>query len=194
MAPPVAGLELAAWRTLAFREHAMGIFDQLKQAIFGKATASGSTPSGQAGGPMPAAQTPNVAAAGSASASSASPSSRGGAAAGASPAGSSAPGSSQAGPSTGAATSGTQQVDVEAVLQGMAARKPEKLNWQSSIVDLMKLVDLDPSLENRKALATELGYQGDAKDSATLNVWLHHRVMEELAAAGGKVPDDLRHH
>jgi len=80
------------------------------------------------------------------------------------------------------------------VLSAKAASKPEKLNWRSSIVDLMKLVDLDPSLENRRALASELGYKGDTKDTANMNVWLHHQVMEELAAAGGKVPDDLRRH
>ena len=84
-------------------------------------------------------------------------------------------------------------VDIEAVLNGMAAKKPEKLNWQSSIVDLMKLVDLDPSLSNRKELAGELGYTGDTQDSAKMNIWLHHEVMEKLAASGGKVPDSLRH-
>jgi len=85
------------------------------------------------------------------------------------------------------------QVDIEAVLTTKAARKGEKLNWQSSIVDLMKLVDLDPSLENRKALAGELGYSGDTKDTASMNVWLHRQVMRELAAAGGKVPEALQH-
>jgi hypothetical protein len=82
---------------------------------------------------------------------------------------------------------------VEAVLTGMAAKKSEKLNWQSSIVDLMKLVDLDPSLENRKTLAGELGYTGDTHDSASMNIWLHRQVMEKLAASGGRVPDSLRH-
>ena len=75
----------------------------------------------------------------------------------------------------------------------MAARKHEKLNWQTSIVDLMKVVDLDPSLENRKALASELGYTGNTQDSASMNVWLHREVMQRLAASGGKVPDSLRH-
>jgi hypothetical protein len=91
-------------------------------------------------------------------------------------------------------TQANTQVDIAAVLSAKAASKPEKLNWRSSIVDLMKLVDLDPSLENRRALASELGYKGDTKDTANMNVWLHHQVMEELAAAGGKVPDDLRRH
>lgn len=87
----------------------------------------------------------------------------------------------------------TGQVDVAEILDGMAAKRPEKLNWQSSIVDLMKLVDLDPSLENRKTLAGELGYTGDTRDSARMNIWLHQQVMRKLAASGGKVPDSLRH-
>jgi hypothetical protein len=75
----------------------------------------------------------------------------------------------------------------------MAAGKHEKLNWQTSIVDLMKLVDLDPSLENRKTLAGELGYTGNTQDSTSMNIWLHKEVMQKLAASGGKVPDSLRH-
>jgi hypothetical protein len=85
------------------------------------------------------------------------------------------------------------QVDIEAVLTQRAAQKHEKLNWQSSIVDLMKLVDLDPSLETRKTLAKELGYTGNTQDSASMNIWLHKEVMQKLAASGGKVPDSLRH-
>src|SRR5690349_5791806 len=63
-------------------------------------------------------------------------------------------------------------VDVEAVLQQMAANQKQPLNWRTSIVDLMKLVGLDSSLENRKELARELGYQGDMSDSAAMNIWL----------------------
>jgi hypothetical protein len=96
-------------------------------------------------------------------------------------------------PAATASAAPPPQVDIEAVLTGMASKKSEKLNWQSSIVDLMKLVDLNPSLENRKTLAGELGYTGDTQDSAGMNIWLHHEVMEKLAAAGGKVPDSLRH-
>jgi hypothetical protein len=83
-------------------------------------------------------------------------------------------------------------VDVEAVLQQMATQQNQKLNWRTSIVDLMKLVGLDSSLENRKELARELGYTGDTSDSATMNVWLHKKVMSQLAAHGGKVPAELR--
>ena len=82
-------------------------------------------------------------------------------------------------------------VDVEAVLTKMAADNGQKLNWRTSIVDLMKLVGMDPSLENRKELARELGYTGDPNDSAAMNIWLHKRVMKELAAHGGKVPANM---
>jgi len=83
-------------------------------------------------------------------------------------------------------------VDVEAVLQQMATQQNQKLNWRTSIVDLMKLVGLDSSLENRKELARELGYTGDMADSAAMNIWLHKKVMSQLAAHGGKVPAELR--
>jgi hypothetical protein len=83
-------------------------------------------------------------------------------------------------------------VDVEVVLVEMAAKNPQKLNWRTSIVDLMKLLDLDSSLTARKELATELGYTGDTGDSAAMNVWLHKQVMKKLAESGGKVPDELK--
>ena len=73
----------------------------------------------------------------------------------------------------------------------MAARNTQKLNWRTSIVDLMKLLGIDSTLENRKQLAQELGYQEDMSDSAKMNIWLHKRVMRELAANGGKVPASL---
>lgn len=82
-------------------------------------------------------------------------------------------------------------VDINAVLSGLAAKQTQKLNWQSSIVDLMKLVGLDSSLTNRQALAKELGYSGDMSDSAAMNVWLQKQVMVKLAASGGKVPSEL---
>ena len=80
-----------------------------------------------------------------------------------------------------------REVDVEAVLELRAADNPQKLNWRSSIVDLMKLLDIDSSLANRRELARELGYTGSTEDTATMNVWLHKRVMEELRKNGGKV-------
>ncbi|TPG47013.1 DUF3597 domain-containing protein [Sphingomonas glacialis] len=75
-----------------------------------------------------------------------------------------------------------EKIDVNAVLTQKAAEKGQPLNWQTSIVDLMKVLDLDPSRENRTSLAHELGYTGDTNDSATMNVWLHKKVMENLAS------------
>ena len=74
-----------------------------------------------------------------------------------------------------------------------ASQKREKLNWRESIVDLMKLLDLDSSLPARKQLAQELGYKGELNGSAEMNIWLHRQVMQKLAANGGKVPADLTH-
>lgn len=93
---------------------------------------------------------------------------------------------------TTTATPAAPPVDVEAVLQQMAANQKQPLNWRTSIVDLMKLLGLDSSIENRKELARELGYQGDTNDSAAMNIWLHKQVMNQLAAHGGKVPAELK--
>lgn len=84
------------------------------------------------------------------------------------------------------------QVDVGQLLDGMAAKSSEKLNWKTSIVDLLKLLQLDSSLESRKDLAKELHYTGDMNDSASMNIWLHRQVMIKVAANGGKVPADLK--
>jgi len=77
------------------------------------------------------------------------------------------------------------------VLDGLNAKSAQKLNWRISIVDLMKLVGIDSSLEHRKALAKELGYTGDLNDSAAMNIWLHKQVMTKLKESGGKVPASL---
>lgn len=82
-------------------------------------------------------------------------------------------------------------VDVTAILDGLAAAHPEKLDWKKSIVDLMKLVDMDSSLAARKELAKELHYPGDSSDSAAMNVWLHKEVIKKIAENGGKVPAEL---
>lgn len=107
-------------------------------------------------------------------------------------------------PGAGASTSGvggtvgtagvtTSAVDVPAKLDGMAATFPETLNWRTSIVDLLKLLGLDSSLESRKELATELGCPADKMaDSAQMNIWLHRTVMHKLAEHGGTVPPELR--
>jgi 3-oxoacyl-ACP reductase-like protein len=91
-----------------------------------------------------------------------------------------------------AAASPPAQVDIGAVLSAMEAKSGQKLNWQTSIVDLMKLVGLDSSLQNRKQLATELGYKGDQNDSASMNIWLHQQVIAKLEQNGGKVPASMK--
>ena len=108
--------------------------------------------------------------------------------AGAQPAATASP--SPASPS-GAGESATQSVDVQKVLTERAAQKKEKLDWRKSIVDLMKVLDLDSSLAARKELAKELGYTGELNGSAEMNIWLHKQVMQKLAANGGKVPSEL---
>ena len=95
-------------------------------------------------------------------------------------------------PQLNPATAQAANVDVDAVLADLASKKSEKLNYQTSIVDLMKLLDLDPSLANRKELATELGYNGAKDGSAEMNIWLHRRVVEELEKNGGKVSAALK--
>ena len=142
----------------------MSIFTKIKDAIFGSnAAARPSAPSA----PLPTGRTPSA--------------SGGPAAASPKPASPSQPSQAPSQPA----------VDVEAALEKMSADSGQKLNWRTSIVDLMKLVGMDSSLENRKELARELGYTGDQSDSAAMNIWLHKRVMKELAAHGGKVPASM---
>jgi Domain of unknown function (DUF3597) len=103
-------------------------------------------------------------------------------------------GSAQAGASPTATPTAApaQTVDVAAIVDKAAAAKGEKLAWRTSIVDLMKALDLDSSLAARKQLAKELNYTGDTNDSATMNVWLHKQIMAKLAANGGKLPPDIK--
>jgi hypothetical protein len=103
-----------------------------------------------------------------------------------------APQAAPAAPQAAQPATAAQPVDVDSVLADLAAKKGAKLNYESSIVDLMKLLDLDPSLANRKELATELGYSGAKDGSAEMNIWLHKRVMEELEKNGGKVSAALK--
>ena len=84
-------------------------------------------------------------------------------------------------------------VDVTAIMDNLASQATQKLDWRNSIVDLMKLINLDSSLAARKELAQELNYTGDVNDSASMNIWLHKQVMIKLAENGGKVPDGLKH-
>jgi 3-oxoacyl-ACP reductase-like protein len=140
----------------------MGLFNKLMSKIFGHAAPATTASASQAAAAAPAAGgTPQTPAA----------------------AGSSAP--------APAAAPAASVVDVAAVLNDLAKKNPEKLDWRRSIVDLMKLVGMDSSLTARKQLATELHYTSDLNDSASMNVWLHKEVLKKLAENGGKVPPEL---
>jgi len=104
------------------------------------------------------------------------------------------PGSQSKPPSTPATPPAPQgaAVDVAAIMNRLASQSKEKLDWQKSIVDLMKLLNLDSSITARKRLAQELHYTGDMNDSAAMNIWLHKQVMNKLAENGGQVPKELR--
>ena len=104
--------------------------------------------------------------------------------------GAASPGSASAAPAAPAAPA--QSVDVAPILDKAVAAKKEKLQWRTSIVDLMKALDIDSSLSARKELAHELGYTGDTNDSASMNIWLHKQVMAKLVANGGKLPSDVK--
>jgi len=135
----------------------MGIFDSIKNAIFGHGAAPAASSSSGTAAPAAAATAAPAAAA-------------------------------PAAPAPAAMT----QAGLEAQLTQLSAKSGQKLNWQTSIVDLMKLVGLDPSLANRKQLAQELGYTGDTADSASMNIWLHKEVMAKLQQSGGTVTPDLK--
>lgn len=165
----------------------MGIFDKIKNAIWGEAKAAPSpSPSSSPASPSATSPSPTPSPAPAPSA----PPSGGGAAASPSPSATAAPSAPAAGaaPSSGAASA---PVDVAPILDAAVQKSGQKLDWRRSIVDLMKALDLDSSLSARKELARELNYTGDTEDSATMNVWLHKALMKKLAENGGKVPSDL---
>ena len=147
----------------------MGLFNNLMSKIFGHAAPAAPTVASAVGG-MPA----------------------GGASGSASPAAAPAamPAAAPAAPPPPPAIP-KAPVDVVAILDGMAAKNPEKLDWKKSIVDLMKLVGMDSSFSARKQMASELHYAGDPNDSAAMNIWLHKEVLRQLAANGGKLPPEL---
>jgi hypothetical protein len=105
--------------------------------------------------------------------------------------GGAAPAGTTAG-SGGSSAAPAATVDVAPILDAAVKAKGEKLEWRTSIVDLMKALDIDSSFSARKELAKELGYTGDSNDSASMNIWLHKQVMAKLAANGGKLPPDLK--
>jgi len=113
--------------------------------------------------------------------------------AGAAPAGGGAATGSGSAAGSSAPAAPAQSVDVAPILDKAVAGKGEKLAWRTSIVDLMKALDIDSSLAARKELAKEFGYTGDTNDSASMNVWLHKQVMIKLAANGGKLPPEIKH-
>ncbi|MDM9649115.1 DUF3597 domain-containing protein [Rhizobium sp. S163] len=174
----------------------MSIFDRIKHAIFGEAHASQSSgraslPTEQSpSSPKPAQSAPSPSA--SAPASSAAPT------------GTATPGSTS--PSTGqmvssarqqsatvesSTTASSQPIDIEPILNEAVNKSGQKLDWRHSIVDLMKALGMDASLEERKELAQELGYSGDVHDSAKMNMFLHRALMKKLSENGGKVPANL---
>jgi hypothetical protein len=113
------------------------------------------------------------------------------------PAGSAGPGMPRPGMQVGAEPASMkpaamEMVDVVAKLEGLAAANPAKLNWKVSIVDLLKLLDIDSSYDARKELATELKCPADMMgDSAKMNTWLHKEVLRQIAANGGNIPKEL---
>jgi 3-oxoacyl-ACP reductase-like protein len=102
-----------------------------------------------------------------------------------------APTAAPAAPVTNAAATAPQpqSVDVDGILDFMNEQRDQKLNWRTSIVDLMKLTGMDSSLAERKELAGELGYTGDTSDTATMNVWLHKQVIQKIKDNGGQIRD-----
>jgi hypothetical protein len=101
--------------------------------------------------------------------------------------------SASAAPAPASPIAPPQSVDVAAIMDKAVAAHHEKLEWRTSIVDMMKALDIDSSLAARKELAKELGYSGDTNDSASMNVWLHKQMMAQLAANGGKLPPEIKH-
>jgi hypothetical protein len=161
----------------------MSLFETLKKAIFYNPMARGS---------QDAASTSHTSRPAT-PASSARPASAAPSSPAAKPAATAAPASQPVSkPPPAPSPTAVEAVDVEAVLEKLNAQSAQKLNWRTSIVDLMKLVGLDSSLQHRKELATELGYSGDMNDSAAMNIWLHKAVMRKLADNGGKVPASLQ--
>jgi len=102
-------------------------------------------------------------------------------------------GAAAGGAASGSSAAPAATVDVAPILDKAVAAKKEKLEWRTSIVDLMKALDIDSSFSARKELAKELGYTGDSNDSASMNIWLHKQVMAKLAANGGKLPPEIKH-
>ncbi|MBR1143850.1 DUF3597 domain-containing protein [Bradyrhizobium sp. AUGA SZCCT0431] len=102
-------------------------------------------------------------------------------------------GAAAGGAAAGGSVAPAATIDVAPILDAAVKAKGEKLEWRTSIVDLMKALDIDSSFTARKELAKELGYTGDSNDSASMNIWLHKQVMTKFAANGGKLPPEIKH-
>lgn len=153
----------------------MSVFSKIKDAIFGRAEAAAAPSSSTSTSPTPTATTPTAAAPNAPV-----------------PASPSATASDMPGPTSFAPPPSTaSSVDVSAVMDAAVKSSGQKLNWRTSIVDMMKALGLDSSLANRKELAKELQYTGDTANTSDMNVWLHKALMQKLAANGGKVPAEL---
>jgi len=150
----------------------MSVFGSIVSAIFGSKHAASVTAAAGPSAPSPSMGSTTAASPSTATAAGGSPS----------------PGTS----APSAAAKPISKADVEAILAKLADEQDEDYDWKTSIVDLMKLLKLDSSLDARKQLAQELGYTGALDGSATMNIWLHKQVMTKLAETGGKVPDSLK--
>jgi hypothetical protein len=151
--------------SLGLREELMSVFGSIMSAIFHHAA-----PAASAASPDPGAKIPEAAQASA-------------------PAARHADASAPSAAPQPAPSAAKSPVDVTAIMDKLASQTKEKLEWRKSIVDLMKLLNLDSSLAARKELAKELHYAGNMNDSASMNVWLHKQVMVKLAEHGGKVPE-----
>ena len=165
----------------------MGFFDSIKSKIFGEPAPAAASPIAPTSSPIPPAAAPTTTAAQATPAPTISPAMKA---------------AQQAALDAGAAAANkyiaetvaanaAAKVDVAAIMDAAVAKSGQKLNWKTSIVDLLKALDIDSSLSARKELADELGYTGDKSDSATMNIWLHKQVLAKLAANGGQVPESL---
>jgi hypothetical protein len=160
----------------------MSIFDRIKHAIFGEAHAGPALQPTTSTAPAPGQQSQP------AGASPARAPASGGPSLSAAPA---APVPSQQAAPPVTDTTPSTAVDIEPVLDAAVKKAGQKLDWRHSIVDLMKAIGMDASLEERKELARELGYSGDAGESAKMNIFLHKALMKKLSENGGKVPAGL---
>jgi hypothetical protein len=168
----------------------LSIFDRIKNAIFGEAHAAPAPqrPGTASASPSSSAPPTTQPVAPSAPAAAPAPTSTASSAAQSTTA---MPRSSQSDEVASSSLASQAPVDVQSILNEAVKKSGQKLDWRHSIVDLMKALGMDASLQERKELAQELGYPGDANDSAKMNIFLHKALMKKLSESGGHVPSDL---